>query len=462
MAEVFLAIHRGPGGYEKRLVIKRILPQKAANPRFLRMFFEEARLHVSLSHGNLVSIFDFGRVGNSYFLAMELVEGRDLATLLRDCREPLPASCVALIGQELCRGLGYVHRHGLVHRDLTPRNVLLSTDGEVKLADFGVVQHDGASDRSVIGTPAYMSPEQATGASVDGRADVYALGLLLAEAATGRPVRELHGTPETTIAKISDAARVEIAGPFAEVVARATEPDPAARYATAAAMGEALEHVERTIGGSRAEAVRVLSELVRAVKEPTQVITTGDVQDGPATYYGDAKTQVSIVDEIVGVARRPARTWLAVGVAVFALLSVGVAVRSSRRAPSPSAPAIPLPSASAPAPDLATFGSPPMVVETMTEYPRRQQTQGPPQVAAPPTRRRQAAAAVSRAVVRLQCTPWCTVDVDGRRQGEDGLTHFLTLPVGRHELVIRRLDDAQRKIVDLAPGADTQIKIAFD
>src|SRR5450432_1112167 len=137
MAEVFLARYVGPEGFEKRLVIKRVLPQLSDDRRLLRMFFEEARTQVSLSHGNLVSVFDFGRVGNEYFIAMEHVEGADLATVVGAGRG-LPPALVAHVGVELCRALAYVHRRGFVHRDLTPRNVLISRDGEVKLSDFGV------------------------------------------------------------------------------------------------------------------------------------------------------------------------------------------------------------------------------------------------------------------------------------------------------------------------------------
>ncbi|MGZ3429812.1 MAG: serine/threonine-protein kinase, partial [Polyangia bacterium] len=193
MAEVFLARYAGPQGFEKRLVIKRVLPAFSSDRRFLRLFFEEARTHVSLSHGNLVPVFDFGRVGNAYFIAMEEVRGCDLGTLLAAGQKrgrTLPPLLVAHIGIEVCRGLAYVHRRGFVHRDVSPRNVLLSSDGEVKLSDFGVALA-AASDAApgVRGTLAYMAPEQARGERADGRADLFALGMVLAEALVGRRVR---------------------------------------------------------------------------------------------------------------------------------------------------------------------------------------------------------------------------------------------------------------------------------
>ena len=163
MAEVSLARYAGPQGFEKQLVIKRVLPRIGDDPRLLRMFFEEAKTQVSLSHGNLISVFDFGRVGNDYFIAREYVHGADLASLFAAERATggrLPATLVAHVGVELCRGLAYVHRRGFLHRDVSPRNVLISSDGEVKLSDFGLAL---AVESDVVpglrGTPAFMSPE---------------------------------------------------------------------------------------------------------------------------------------------------------------------------------------------------------------------------------------------------------------------------------------------------------------
>src|SRR5439155_10683710 len=139
--------------------------------------------------GNLVSVFDFGRVGNDYFIAMEQVHGADLATLCayeRQAGRALSPALAAYVGIEVCRGLGYVHRRGFVHRDVSPRNILLSVDGEVKLSDFGLVlAATSAGAQGVRGTLGYMTPEQARGDAVDGRSDLYSLGLVLAEAVRG-------------------------------------------------------------------------------------------------------------------------------------------------------------------------------------------------------------------------------------------------------------------------------------
>ena len=460
MAEVFLARHRGPGGYEKRLVIKKILAHLAADPRFLRMFFEEAKLHVSLSHGNLVPIFDFGRVGNDYFLAMEYVDGRDLSALLqaqRDRDEPLPAMCVAFLGQEICRALGYVHAHGLVHRDITPRNVLISVDGEVKLADFGVAQRGDATGVEVRGTVAYMAPDQARGGVVDARADLYALGLILAEASTGARVRAPHDDASQGLAAASKATRVEIDGPFAAVVARATEPDPAARFADAAEMAAALENVERALQGSRAQATHALAERIKSLTE-SPAASDADVapsNDGPATYFRDGETQASIIDEIVA-APQPARRALprlgfVVSLAVLTITGVAL-VRRMMQAPETKPVVVHVEPVAKPVAKPVA----PVVVAPASPEPAREVERA--------HHERPHAIPVARPAAKLniRCSPWCVVDVDGVRNGEDGRSHSLAIAAGRHDITIRRLDDVQHRTVDLAPGDESELELRFE
>ncbi|HUJ63479.1 MAG TPA: serine/threonine-protein kinase, partial [Kofleriaceae bacterium] len=192
MAEVFLARRRA-AGVEKWLVVKRMRPERAGDARFLDLFVREARLSMSLAHQNIVPVFDFGRIDDQVFLAMERIEGRDLGSTLARAGRPLPPLVAAFIAAECCQALDYAHRRrgadgaplGIVHRDVTPRNVLLSWAGEVKLTDFGIAALAGDHPSKVIGTPAYMAPEQARGETLDARADVYAVGLVLREALTG-------------------------------------------------------------------------------------------------------------------------------------------------------------------------------------------------------------------------------------------------------------------------------------
>ena len=195
MAEIFLALQEGPEGFSRRLVIKRILPHLAADGSFLRMFLDEARIVAMLSHPHIVHLYDFGEVEGSYFLAMEYVEGIDLKQL-GDRLGPVPPEHTAKIISYVCEGLSHAHelsvdgqRLGLVHRDVTPSNILISYDGSVKVADFGIAKTYSGDDRTragvVKGKFAYLSPEQARGLPLDHRSDQFNIGILLYETLTG-------------------------------------------------------------------------------------------------------------------------------------------------------------------------------------------------------------------------------------------------------------------------------------
>jgi hypothetical protein len=210
MAEVYLARRRA-AGVEKWLVVKRMRPETSGDPRFLDLFVREARLSMSLVHQNIVPVFDFGRIDDQVFLAMERVEGKDLGSSLARARpHRLPPLLAAFVAAECCQALDYAHQRkspdgvalGVVHRDVTPRNVLLSWSGEVKLTDFGIAALAGEATSRLLGTPQYMAPEQARSEPIDPRADIYAIGLVLREAVTG--VRARPGGDRDTIL---DAAR---------------------------------------------------------------------------------------------------------------------------------------------------------------------------------------------------------------------------------------------------------------
>ncbi len=225
MAEVFKAKSFGVEGFEKVLVIKRILPELARSKEFVDMFVHEAKLAVRLSHANIVQVFDLGiapsnerasepppsltggpssgPIHGAYYMAMEYVHGFDLATLLARCRRAqatLPLSMCVFIAAEVAKGLDHAHRRrdeqlrplGIVHRDVSPQNVLLSFEGEVKVTDFGIAKARGALDqedtqrgRQLHGKFGYMSPEQARGESVDARSDLFSLGVVLYECIAG-------------------------------------------------------------------------------------------------------------------------------------------------------------------------------------------------------------------------------------------------------------------------------------
>jgi serine/threonine protein kinase len=209
MAEVFKAKSFGVEGFEKVLVIKRILPELARSQEFVDMFVHEAKLAVRLSHANIVQVFDLGvapradvlgsKQPDTYYMAMEFVNGFDLATVLSQCRRQqlaLPIDMCVFVAAEIAKGLDHAHRRkddrmlplGIVHRDVSPQNVLLSLEGEVKVTDFGIAKARGALETKINedtrtgrlqGKFGYMSPEQARGEPVDARSDLFSLGIVL-------------------------------------------------------------------------------------------------------------------------------------------------------------------------------------------------------------------------------------------------------------------------------------------
>jgi len=194
MAEVFLAKAYGAHGFEKTLAIKRILPELASDPEFAARFIAEAKVAVRLSHANVVQVFDFGRIGESLFIAMEFVDGLDLAALLRrfkDERRQVALPAAFHIAIEIIRALDFAHSHNVVHRDVSPSNILISRAGEVKIADFGIAiaasphRGGGPGPRKVMGKWRYMSPEQARGDTLDTRSDLFSAASVMFELFTG-------------------------------------------------------------------------------------------------------------------------------------------------------------------------------------------------------------------------------------------------------------------------------------
>ncbi|HET9625114.1 MAG TPA: serine/threonine-protein kinase, partial [Kofleriaceae bacterium] len=206
MAEVFLAQQRGLEGFDRRVAVKRILPHLADAPDFIKMFLSEARLAAQLTHPNIVHIYDFGKVEADYFIAMELVDGVHAGDLIKHTAaaapgERLSPTMIARIGADAAAALHYAHElraangkpYNLVHRDVSPANLMVTFDGAVKLCDFGIAKAAAISEKLTLpghvkGKYAYMSPEQTTGAPLDGRSDVYALAIVLWELLVGRTI----------------------------------------------------------------------------------------------------------------------------------------------------------------------------------------------------------------------------------------------------------------------------------
>src|SRR5690348_8710389 len=217
MAEVFLARTTVAQGLNKTLVIKKIHPAFARSRQFVAMFVDEAKIALGLNHPNIIQVFDFGAVGDTYFLAMEYVEGLDLLRVLQEAakaRVRLPYGISAYIVQQVAKGLDYAHRKAdefgqplaIVHRDISPQNILLSWDGAVKIVDFGIARaRDVHEEQGVIkGKFAYMSPEQARGEPVDCRSDVFAAGIVLFELVCARPL--FHGKGKEALEMVKSGA----------------------------------------------------------------------------------------------------------------------------------------------------------------------------------------------------------------------------------------------------------------
>ena len=245
MAVVWRAKIVGPGGFEKEFCLKQIREELAKKPQFIDLFVAEAKLTVSLTHANIVPVYELGMFEGTYFLALELIDGPPISKLVK--LGPLPPQLAAYIAEQVLRGLDYAHRRGVVHRDLSAANVLVSRDGEVKIVDFGIAGQEHAQAVQG-GSRGYMAPEQEKGGRSDARSDLYAVGVLLWELLSGRRY-DGGALPDGTDEQLC------------AVVLRATAPDPAERHPDAAAM---LAHISRflrdlSVGPTQAE----LSQFVR-------------------------------------------------------------------------------------------------------------------------------------------------------------------------------------------------------
>ena len=451
MADVFLARRRSGAGIEKRLVVKRIRPENARDPGVVALFVREARLSMALSHQNIVPVFDFGRVDDALFLAMELVDGRDLGAVLaraRDRGETMAPGLIAFVGAECCAALAYAHSRtfdgagtGVVHRDVTPRNILVSWSGEVRLTDFGVAALRSESDLVVRGTPAYMAPEQARREETDGRADLYALGMVLRVAATGAPARPSDPYEALAAARRGELpALPELPGGLGEVIARATAARPEDRYPDARAMRDALHRVESSLRGDHGSPSHRLADWLGALfagedepaaatdPAPMDAITFLDDGEEAVMGTGTMRSLAGTVAELPEVRDAPApepparrRAAPLVLLAIVAVAGAGVLWIALRDRPAPAvsspppadaAPVPPPPDATAvvvveptPAPDAAP--APPPDAGRVATPPR------PPRVDAAPPARAPDAGALARRKVTIGSRPWSAFYVDG-------------------------------------------------
>ncbi|MBC7229958.1 MAG: Stk1 family PASTA domain-containing Ser/Thr kinase [Actinobacteria bacterium] len=242
MADVFLADDLLLG---REVAVKVLHPQYAADPSFIQRFRHEAQAAANLNHPNIVNIYDWGGEGELYYIVMEYVEGRDLKEILRTEGRLLPERA-AEVAAEISAALQFAHRHNLVHRDIKPHNVFITNLGQVKVMDFGIAREgDGGGMTQtgmVMGTPQYISPEQAQGLAVDGRSDIYSLGVVLYEMLTGRVPFDDPNPVTVTYRQVREdpippsVIDPEIPATLEAVVMKAMAKNPANRYQTAQEM----------------------------------------------------------------------------------------------------------------------------------------------------------------------------------------------------------------------------------
>lgn len=267
MAEIYLAEYQGDGGFSRFLAVKRILPEWTQDPQFTKMLQDEAKLLVNLQHQNIVQVFELGDDNGIFYISMEYVDGVDVRRLLNELRlrcEKLPPKFVYWMVSDVLRALAFAHSRvtndgqpfGIVHRDISPQNILIARHGEVKVADFGIAKgrhrDEQTSAGQLKGKFAYMSPEQARGESIDSRSDLFSVGILFFEMLTGTRLFDgdsdmdvLHKVQEVII---PDGWEREVAPEVRAILRKCLRKNPGERFQTAEEMLTALSHYTMKIG----------------------------------------------------------------------------------------------------------------------------------------------------------------------------------------------------------------------
>jgi serine/threonine-protein kinase len=482
MAEVYRARMYGKDGFEKAVCIKRILPEQSSNPGFEAMFRDEARLAALLRHANIVQVFDFDRDEEGrLFISMELVEGVNLRRFLVSLRERKTApgdDIVAAVARGVLEGLhhaGTALHQGrplrVIHRDISPHNILLSSSGEIKIADFGIAKAFISSVRTrqgvIKGKATYMSPEQAAGVRLDGRTDLYSLGIILWEMMVGRRLFGGKGKqpwlallPENRVAPPVASERPGAAEGLAGLVDALLQVDRDLRPPDASAALEML-----AAGGVVPAFAHSLARHVREAMPPPALdaaLGPTEPQDDEAPTVEDASPPEPLdSDDILTrpatprgqtppvLAPAPRRRRLLVGAAalVGALAALAVVLIVLRIVP----------------------GDPPVVT------PRKGVASGtatavapaPPEVVAPEAVPEPAAPAddarpVGRGRIDINARPWARVYLDGKHAGYTPLS-LERVPAGRHvlRLVNPDMDTERRIVVKVKPGGVRKIAVDF-
>jgi len=307
MAEVFRGVAESMRGFKKNIAIKRILPSLTKNKKFVAMFLDEARLSLSLQHANIVQVFDIGHSEDTYFIVMEYVDGVDLKAILdwrRKINKRVPVAHSLYLVMEICKGLSYAHELrsseddaplGIVHRDISPPNVLLSKQGEVKVVDFGLAKATSqveVTDPGVVkGKMSYLSPEAARGEEVDHRADIFAAGILLYEMLTGK--RLFYGETDYQTVELVRNAKIppirpqnpQVEPELEDIVRKALAKRKEDRFQSATDLQDALAQYSYSRGLKVIS--RDIAELVRQCLEDRRM------------QSGEGKARTSIIDHLL-------------------------------------------------------------------------------------------------------------------------------------------------------------------
>ena len=320
MAEIFLARSRGMANFGRYVVLKRILPERGADEHWIEMFLDEARLVAQLQHPNIAHVFDLGRLGEGYFFTMEYVHGANMREVLVRCSQRgrrLPLATAVGVGVGAASGLDHAHSRrdaegrplGIVHRDVSPSNLMLSYEGVVKLVDFGVAKALSRSSVTQSGTVkgkiSYLSPEQCRGRPVDHRSDIFALGIVLYEMATTKRLYRRGSDFETMTAIVTESPEPpsrynpEISASLDEVILRALAKDPGRRQQTAGELLEELEDIAQREGLpiSNTHLRRQMRELFGDQPEPWRALEAGVAlpkREAEITYTADGLLEEDI------------------------------------------------------------------------------------------------------------------------------------------------------------------------
>ncbi len=364
MAEILLAERAGAAGIKKTLVLKRLLPEYARDADFVKMFRNEARIAIELQNANIVSVFEFGEADGQLFLAMEYVHGWELARILGACARmeiQIPLEIALHIGIEISKALAYAHDKTnaegqslkIVHRDVNPANVLVSTDGEVKLADFGIARA-AAHAKSTAGVwlkgkIPYMSPEQARAQPIDAQSDLFSLGIVLWEMLA---VRRLFRAPNDDRAALLIMVREAKTPPLRSVrpdvpkdveaiVSRALEPDKTRRYATARELQAALNVALRLRPSVSSGDVRAfLASLDLPPPLSAATALQGERTELVSAFPQPNDTRVAVSIPAAKPALRSSRSrWPLLVLGPALVVSFGLSVAVARRFLPPAAPA---------------------------------------------------------------------------------------------------------------------------